>query len=69
MYSGIHTTILIPPAIAPMSFEGPTDSAQPVKIPVVLFSPDTDDTLKKLNELAKRHPFCSPYKARKHDPL
>jgi hypothetical protein len=29
----------------------------------------TETTIQKLNELAKKRPFCCHQKARKHDPL
>jgi hypothetical protein len=63
------TNLSLPAAKKSLSFVRPTDSAQPVEMPLLQFSGATRDTVKKLNELAKKHPFCSYYKARKHDPL
>ena len=32
-------------------------------------APPDELTIKKLNELAAQHPFCSPHRAKKHDIL
>jgi hypothetical protein len=32
-------------------------------------APPDEITVQKLNELATKHPFCTPYKVKKHDML
>jgi hypothetical protein len=42
---------------------------KPNSAQVLKFAAIAEDAVKKLNTLAKSYPFCSHYKAKKHDPL
>jgi len=36
---------------------------------ITLPAPPDEATIKKLNDLAAKHPFCSLHRVKKHDPL